>query len=55
MRHIYPYNVYELRKTLFKKLEGLNLAVFETKKLFKNLATFDIESIYVPSEELKET
>ena len=52
---MYPYNVYELHKTLFEKQEGLNLAVSETNKLFNNLATFDIESIHVPTEELKET
>ena len=55
MKHIYPKNVYELRKTLFEKLEGFNLPVSDDKKLFKNLAIFDFESICVPTEELKET
>ena len=55
MRHIYSNNVYELCETLFEKLEGFNLPVSEDNKLFNNLATFDFESICVPTEELKET
>ena len=55
MKHIYPKNVYEVRETLFEKLEGFNLPVSEDNKLFNNLAIFDFESISVPTEELKET
>ena len=55
VRHIYSKNVYELRKTLFEKLEGINLPVSVDNKLFNNLATFDFESICVPTEELNET
>ena len=55
VKHIYPKNVYELRETLFEKLEGFNLPVSDDIKLFKNLAIFDFESIYVPTEKLKET
>ena len=55
MKHIYPKNVYELRETLFEKLEGFSLPVSEGNKLFNNLAIFDFESICVPTEELKET
>ena len=55
VKHIYPKNVHELRKTLFEKLEGFNLPVSEDNKLFSNLAIFDFESICVPTEELKET
>ena len=54
MKHIYPKNVYELRETLFEKLEGFNLPVSEDNKLFNNLAIFDFEPICVPTEELKE-
>ena len=43
VKHIYPKNVYELRETLFEKLEGFNLPVSDDKKLFKNLAIFDFE------------
>ena len=55
MKHIYPKNVYELRETLFEKLEGFSLPVSEGNKLFNNLAIFDFESICVPTEDLKET
>ena len=55
VRHIYLKNVYELRETLFEKLEGFNLPVSEDTKLFNDLAIFDFDSICVPSEELKET
>ena len=55
MKHIYPKNVYELRETLFEKLEGFSLPVSEDNKFFKNLAIFDFQSICVPTEELKET
>ena len=40
---------------MFEKLEGFNLPVSEDNKLFNNLAFFDFESIFVPTEELKET
>ena len=39
----------------FQKLEGSNLPVSDDNKLFKNQAIFDFESIWVPTEELKET
>ena len=39
----------------FQKLEGSNLPVSDDNELFKNLAIFDFESIWVPTEELKET
>ena len=55
MKHTYPKNVYELRETLFEKLEGFNLPVSEDNKLFNNLAIFDFESICLPTEELKQT
>ena len=55
MGHIYPKNVYELRESLFEKLERFNLPVSEDNKLFNNLAIFDFESICAPTEELQET
>ena len=53
MKNFYPKNVYELRETLFGKLEGFNLPVSEGNKLFNNLAIFNFDSICVPTEELK--
>ena len=47
--------MYELRETLFEKLERFNLPVSEENKLLNNLAVFNFESICVATEELKET
>ena len=47
--------MYELRETLFEKLQGFNVPVSELNRFFNNLAIFDFESICVPTEELKET
>ena len=55
VKHIYPKNMYELRATLFERLEGFSLLVSEDNKLLKNLAIFDFELICVPTEELKGT
>ena len=38
MKHNYPKNVYELKETLFEKLEGFSLPVSENNKPFNNLA-----------------
>ena len=38
-------NVYELRKTLFEKLDAFNIKYRSEHELFKNLAIFDFESI----------
>ena len=46
-KHIYPKNVYELRETLFEKLDAFNIPYRSEQKLFKNLAIFDLESICV--------
>ena len=47
VKHIYPKNVYELRETLFEKLDAFNIPYKNEQKLFKNLAIFDFESICV--------
>ena len=47
VKHIYPKNVYELRETLFEKLDAFNISYRNEQKLFKNLAIFDFESICV--------
>ena len=38
VKHIYPKNVYQLRETLFEKLDSFNTPYREDQKLFKNLA-----------------
>ena len=53
-RQIYPKNVYELRETLFGKLEGFSLPLSEKNKLFNSLAIFDYKSNCFPTEEPKE-
>ena len=55
VKHIYPKNVYQLRETLFEKLDSFNIPYREDQKLFKNLAIFDFESICVKEETYKET
>ena len=55
VKHIYPKNVYQLRETLFEKLDSFNIPYREDQKLFKNLAIFDIEPVCVKEETYKET
>ena len=47
VKHIHPKNVYELRETLFEKLDAFNINYRSEQELFMNLAIFDFESIYV--------
>ena len=47
VKHIYPKNVYELRKTRFQKLDAINIPFNTEQRLFKILAIFDFESIGV--------
>ena len=47
VKHIYPKNVYELRETLFEKLDAFKIPYRSEQKLFKNMAIFDFESICV--------
>ena len=55
VKHIYPKNVYQLRETLFAKLDSFNIPYRKDQKLFKNLTVFDSESICVKEETYKET
>ena len=55
VKHIYPKNVYQLRETLFEKLDAFNIPYVSEQKLFKNLAIFDFESICVKEESYKQT
>ena len=52
VKHIHPKNVYELRETLFEKLDAFNIPYRKERKLFRNLAKFDFESICVKEESL---
>ena len=55
VNHIYPENVYELRETLFEKLDAFNIPYRNEQKLFKNLAIFDFESICFKEDLYKKT
>ena len=55
VKHIYPKNNYELRKTFFEKLDAFNIPYRNDQKLFKNLAKFDCESICVKEDSYKQT
>ena len=55
VKHIYPKNVYELRKTLSEKLDAFKIPYRNEQKLFKNLAIFDLESICVKEESYQQT
>ena len=53
VKHIYPKNLYQLRETLFDKLDSFGIQYTEDQKLFINLAVFDFESICIPEEKFK--
>ena len=58
MKHINPKNVYQLRETLFDKLDSFGIQYTDDQKLFTNLAVFDFESICIiciPEEKFKNT
>ena len=52
---VYPRNVYQIRETLFDKLDSFGIKYTNQQKLFKNLAMFDFESICVQKESSKDT
>ena len=54
-KHIYPKNVYQLRETLFDKLDSFDIQYTDDQKLFTNLAVFDFESICIPDEKFENT
>ena len=54
-KHIYPRNVYQLRETLFDKLDSFDIRYTDEQKLFINLAVFDCESNCIPEEKFKNT
>ena len=53
VKHIYPKNVYQLRETLFDKLDSFDIQYTDGQRLFTNLAVFDFESICIPEEKFK--
>ena len=52
---VFPRNVYQIRETLFDKLDSFGINYTSEQKLFKNLAKFDFESIWVQEETFRDT
>ena len=55
VKHKYPKNVYQLRESLFDKLDSFGIQYTDDQKRFTNLAVFDFESICIPEEKFKNT
>ena len=55
VKNIYPMNVYQIRETLFDKLDSFGINYTSEQKLFQNLAIFDFESICVQEETFRDT
>ena len=53
--NFYPRNVYQIRETLFDKLDSFGFKYTSEKKLFKHLAIFDFESSFVQKETFRDT
>ena len=43
VKHVFSKNLYQLRKTLFDKLDPLNIPYSDDQKFFKNMALFDFK------------
>ena len=50
VENIYPRSVYQIRESLFDKLDFFDIKYTSEQKLFENLAKFDFESICVQEE-----
>ena len=55
VENVYPRNVYQIRETLFDKLDSFSIKYTSEQKLFKNLAIFDFDSICVQEETFRDT
>ena len=55
MKNVYPWNVYQIRETIFDKLDPFGIKYTSEQKLFKNLAIFDFESNCVQKETFRDT
>ena len=52
---VYPRNVYQIRETLFDKLDSFGIKYTKEQKLFKKIAIFDFESICLQEETFRDT
>ena len=55
VNHFYPKNVYQLRETLFDKLDSFDIQYTDDQNFFNNHAVFDFESICIPEKKFKDT
>ena len=55
VKNVYPRNVYQLRETLFDKLDSFGINWTSEQKNFKKLAIFDFESFCVQEETFRDT
>ena len=55
VKNVYPWNVYQIRETLFHKLDSFGIKYTSERKIFKNSAIFDFESICVQEETFRDT
>ena len=55
VENFYPTNVYEIRETLFDKLDSFGIEYTHQQTRFKNLDIFDFESFCVEEESFKDT
>ena len=55
VKHVYPKNVYQIRETLFDKLNCFWIEYRKEQALFKNLAVFDFEFLYMQKESFKDS
>ena len=53
IKHVYPTGVYQLKETVFERLEDIGIHVEKEVRLFTNFAFFDFESITVADNTLK--
>ena len=54
-KNVYLGNVYQIRETLFDKLDSFGIKYTSEQNLLENLAMFDFESIGVQEETYKDT
>ena len=55
VKNDYPRNVYQIRETLFDKLDSFGINYTSEQKFFKNIGIFDFESICVQKETFRDT
>ena len=55
VKHVFPKNIYDLRETLFDKLDSFSILYSNDKRLFMNMVIFDFESVCVQADKIYDT